>query len=73
MKQTYRVVGGMPINVTSGWFPVGAEHVSLTDAEALHLQRTGAVELEEAAPASAVDDVSGLAETPTPAPIARKK
>lgn len=73
MKQLYRVSGQHPIVVASGEFAAGAEGVVLTEHEANHLRRTGAVELMEAGPAIPAAEPSGPADTSASAPKARKQ
>lgn len=54
---TYRAVGSHPIRVASGDFAPGDCGIVLTDAEAVHLQRAGAVEPDQdAGPAAPTDD-----------------
>lgn len=60
---TFRVVGSLPINVSSGYFVPGSTGVELTEQEQATLLRAGAVEAEEEArPAPRRSRTSGAAD-----------
>lgn len=71
--QKFHVTGALPIDVRSGHHAAGAVDVVLTEAEAAHLLRTGAV-TPMAAPAMVAEaDVAGTSGLSEQKPLSKRK